>query len=613
MVDSKVTRIIDSRHPSFVANQTDWEQWRLTFQGGNAFRDRYLRQFNVREDRGDFELRRAVTPIPTFAKAAVKDVRNSIFQRMRDITRVGGSRYYNQAVAGEGLGVDRRSNSMAAFLGQNVLTELLTMSRCGIYVDNSAISGGTLADVGEATPYLYLYQIEDILSWTCASPDNPSEFQAVLLRDTCVDYDRRSFLTQQTFKRFRLLWLDPDTGKVMLQFYDDKGNMIDRDGLPTTGPYRLDLTRIPFIMPDIGDSLLRDASSYQIALLNLTSRDVWYAMQSNTVVYVEQRDLRSIGSHLKQAANEDGSSSSGGQGASDNDITVGTFHGRAYGQGMNQPGYIHPSSEPLKASMALQEKYEANVRQLINLAVQNLASSGSSAAAKQMDNAGLESGLSFIGLVLESTERLIAQHWAAYENRNPSEQQVATVKYPDRYSLKTDADRIKEANELGKLMFSVPGRKAKQEIAKQIVSTLLGGHVSVGTIESIHKEIDNCDYLTSDPNTIIQAVEAGLCSDQTGSQALGFSEEEYLLAREDHALRAQRIAEAQTAMSPGPSAPQGSKQADHSLQNPAARGVTDLAVDPAASKAERKQAADTTLNPSKKPPVRGKGRKVNNP
>ena len=51
------------------------------------------------------------------------------------------------------------------------------MGRVGIFVDNSVVAGETLADVGHARPYLYPYQIEDILSWSCTKPDYPSDFQ----------------------------------------------------------------------------------------------------------------------------------------------------------------------------------------------------------------------------------------------------------------------------------------------------------------------------------------------------------------------------------------------------------------------------------------------------
>lgn len=608
--DATPTRIIDSRHPSFHSNLGDWETWRLTFDGGEVFRDKYLRQFNTREDKGDFELRRSLTPIPAFAKSAICDIRNSIFQRMRDITRNGGSAAYRQAVSGNGMGVDRRGNSMNAYLGKNVLAELLVMGRCGIYVDNSVVQGATLAEVGDATPYLYTYQIEDILSWTQASPDQPSQFQAVLLRDTCIDFDRRTYLSQQSFKRFRLMWIDDDTKKVMLQFYNAEGKEIDRyNQLDTSGPTMLDLDRIPFVMPDIGDSLMKDVCHHQIACLNLTSRDVWYALQANFPIYIEQRDMRAIGAHLKNAANEDGTATTGGQGASDEDIMVGATHGRAYAKGLNAPGFIHPSGEPVASSMALQEKYEGDIRKLVNLSVQSLAQGRTSAESKSLDNAGLESGLSFIGLVLEATEREINKHWASYENRVPSQRDVATVKYPDRYSLKTDGDRIDEAAKLSKLIYTVPGQKAKREIAKDIVTTLLGGRVDVGTIDDIHAEIDASDYLTSDPNTIIQAVEAGLCGDDTGSLALGFAKGEAAKAQADHAKRITRILEAQATNAPGPTVTVGSKQAARSIQDPAARGIKALATDPAAGATlERAAATDTTTNPDKKPPVRGKAK-----
>jgi hypothetical protein len=40
---------------------------------------------------------------------------------------------------------------------------------------------------------------------------------------------------------------------------------------------------------------------------------------------------------------------------------------------MNQPAFINPSSEPLKASMELQAKLEDDIRKLIHLAVANTA------------------------------------------------------------------------------------------------------------------------------------------------------------------------------------------------------------------------------------------------
>jgi len=585
------TRIIDSRHPSFMASMNDWENWRLTYQGGEDFKNKFLERFNSREDNEDFQTRKRVTPVPAFAKSAVNDIRNSIFQRMCDVTRTGGSIAYRQAVAGQNLGVDRRGNTMSAFLGMKVLSDLLVMGRCGIYVDNSVVVGESVADSIGARPYLYAYQVEDILSFTSASADNPSEFQALLVRDSCMDYDRRTMLPMQTFQRFRLLWLED--GYVMLQFFNAAGEEIDRDGNPG-GPVRLELNRIPFVMPDIGDSLIKDVWRHQVALLNLASRDVWYALQSNFPFYIEQRDMRAIGTHLKQASTADGTATTGGQGAGEQSIMVGAGNGRAYGKDMDAPAFINPSPEPLLASIGLQEKLEADIRKLVNLSVQSIATRGS-AESKSLDNQGLEAGLSYIGLVLASAEQQIAQFWAAYENKNVKEREVATVKYPDRYSLKTDADRIEECAALAKLIYTVPGRKAKIEIAKNIITVLLSGKVDVGTIDKIHAEIDGCDYLTSDPDTIIAAVEAGLCDEKTGSEALGFAQGIFLQARLDHAARAARVAQAQASVKPG-------------AGDPGARGVADLSADPKAAAAEKAASSDPTLQGGRARRQRGKNK-----
>jgi hypothetical protein len=597
-VPAAPTRIIDSRHPSFHVSTFDWEKWRLAYEGGEPFREKYLKQLSSREDSDDFKRRKDMTPIPTFAKAAIRDIRNAIFQRMRDILRTDGSEKYRRAINGLDLGVDRRGSTMNAFLGMKVLEELLVMGRVGVFVDSTVVNGGTLADAVLARPYLYSYAVEDILSWSCTRPEEPSEFQSILLRDTCLHFDERTMLPLTTFQRYRLMWIDKNTGLVNLQFYDQHGKEIDRDGEPTLAPTVLELTRIPFAMIDIGESLMKDVCEYQIAILNLVSADVNFSVSANFPLYTEQRDLGKKGAHLKHVSSADGTSTAGGQGSNDEDIKVGTTQGRAYDKNMDRPDYINPSPDPLKVSIQLQEKLEADIRKLVNLAVISVATR-TSAESKSLDNQGLEAGLSYIGLKLESAERLIAEFWSAYEDKVPSRRQIAHIKYPDRYSLKTDSDRIEEATKLAALMFKVPGREVKREIAKSIVQTLLGGKVSVETIDRITAEIQESKYLTSDPATIIQAVQAGLCGEQTGSMALGFQDDEYLQAREDHAERVARIAESQ-GIGNGNQGGSG---------DPASRGVPDLSANPSGAGAyEKATSRDTTLRDNTKPPVRGAGK-----
>ena len=351
-----------------------------------------------------------------------------------------------------------------------------------------------------------------------------------------------------------------------------------------------------------------------------------YALKSNFPFYIEQKDQRAGGQHLKQGVDEDGTATTGGQGAADTDIKVGATQGRHYDKGMNAPAFINPSAEPLKASMDLQAKLEDDIRKLIHLAVADTANRAT-AESKSMDNQGLEAGLSYIGLVLEAAERQIAEFWAAYEERSPSQRNVATVKYPDRYSLKTDSDRIAEAQSLVKLMYAVPGQRVKRELAKNIVLALLGGKIGVGDIQAIFDEIDKAPYATSDPTTIIAAVEAGLCGEKTGSMALGFNDDEHVQAAADHAARAIRILQAQqkggqlgsqttgsTSRDPATEKFAGSEStalnevAGNMNSDAGARGVADLSANPGAGKEEKAASRDTTLSDKTKPPVRGPGK-----
>ncbi len=586
-------RIIEYRLPHYLISQTDWQRWRLTYKGGPEFRRAYLKQFTAREDTTEFNERMEITPIPSFAKAAINDIRNSIFQRMVDIVRKEGSAAYHRAVAGLDMGVDRRGSSMNAFIGRKVLDELLVMGKVGVFVDAPPVKGNTLADVGEFRPYLYVYKMEKILSYACTNQEDPSEFSAVLLEDTVVNYDVQTGLPDEEVTRYRHLWIDSKTNKVNVQFYSTGGDPIDRDGNPA-GPVELELTRIPFILLDIGDSLLVDVCEYQIALINLVSSDVNYALKANFPFYTEQKDMRDVGSHLKSGVSPDGTATSGGQGAQDKEHRVGTTQGRFYAKEMDRPDFIHPSSEPLKASMALQDKLESDIRRLVNLAIQTLATR-QSAESKSLDNAGLEAGLSYIGLVLEAAERQVVEHWAAYEETNPRRRNIPTIKYPDRYSLKSDTDRISEASALSEVITGTPSNSARKELWKTVCTTLLGGKVNPDTMATIYEEIDKAKFTTADPEVIIQAKEAGLVGEQLASIALGFPDEEYKQARDDHMERIRRIAEEQGTVDVAP-------------LYPAARGVVDLDDDPNSGVTEKAASRDTTLQNTTGDRTRGSGK-----
>lgn len=581
---SPLPNFLSSRLP-WHADSLEWEKWRVVFNGGVEFRDRYLRRLSSRESNEDFNDRLATSPIPSDASDGILEIRNSIFQRLCDVVRRGGSKSYQDAVAGVAGGVDLRGSSMNLYLGEKIIDELLVMSKVGIFVDMPTVTGQTLADASSTRPYIYSYPVEDILNFTYSPPGHPSEFSSLLLRDTIETYDPTYGLQTGVTYEDRLLWIN-DAGFVMVQRFDDKGTA-------KHDPIQLELREIPFVLLDIKRSLMKPVADDNISLLNLASLDFNFATKANFPFYTEAKDT-SAGHHLKRVAT-DGTAMAGGQGARQEDIRVGHTQGRYYStDAKHPPAFIAPPTDPIEASMKLQERMEHRIRRKLHLAVQGLAVRNS-AESKALDNMSLEAGLSHVGLVLQGGEAKIAQYWANYENPNKSQQMVALVTYPDQYSLKTDADRIKESRDLGELMFSLPSRKAKKEVASLIANKLFGGRVHPDRLREIQKEIEDAPYTTSDPETVAMAKEQGLAGDKTLSISLGYTEDEYLKGQEDHLERAKKLIEAQASATP--------------LKNPASRGVDALDPNPNSPREEKEASRNTDLQLSTRRRTRGKGKR----
>jgi len=577
---TKPNLILSLRHPNYLSDSMDWETWRDTFTGGEYYRDHYLVKFGERETQEEFLLRRDLTPIPTFAKAALLDVRNNIYQRLVGVTRVGGSANYQDAVAGRGGGVDGEGSTMDTFIGRKVLTDLLVMGKVGVYVDAAAPTGPTLADQS-FPPYITPYAIEDILSYSLAPRGRGGEFQCVLLRDHNVTVQTSLgpgiSLPSGTEQQFRLVWKD-EQGLVWFKLYDAEGNVKTRDDSMEDGAVLTNLRRVPFVLFDIGESLMKDVASYQKSLLNLSSSDVFYAIKSNAPFLTIQRDAFAAGDHLKGPE-----SASGSQKKSEN---VGAGKGRFYGVNEKPPAFIAPPTEPLLASIKLQERLEDNIRALINLAVQSKAGSRTeSAESKKVGQGGLEAGLSFIGLELARGEKAITDVWAEYENvRNPK---PATVSYPDRYVLKSDEDRLDEADKTLKLVERLPTKELKRVASKMIVDTLLNGKLPQSELDAIYRKIDSNAYIMSDPDITLRAHQSGLVDDKTASEALGYDSEKVIeQAKTD---RADRIAQTLAAQTPKDEQPGAQVPG---AKNPASRGAPELDSDPNSGSTEKKEKPD---------------------
>ena len=576
MAKDDTPKIVTSVHPEYSNLYLDWEKFRYTWEGGVDFREQYLKQYSAREDPDDFTVRKANTPIPSFATAAVTDIKNSIFQRMGDITRVGGSPLYQDVIFGKLGGIDLLGATMNYFIGNQVLDELLFMGKVGVYVDMPELANAqTLNDTRNKHPYYYIYKAEDIRNWRLSRHGEFIEFDMLLLQERTLTYDDVYFLPKKDSVRYRLL--TREDGIVKVRFFDESNKQIDINGEATTKPTELDIKRIPFTIFELNKSLLQNIADHQIALLNIESSDVGYILLANLPFYTEQQS-RMSSPHLKS---EESFSSTD----DDREVEIGGTVGRSYEKGSDRPGFIHPSSEPLMASMKKQDKLKEDIRTLVQLALSAVQPKFASAEAKQFDEHGLESGLSFIGLILEHGERQLATFFNDYEDSKD----IATVNYPERYSLKSDTERLVEAEKLYDIMLKLTSKTAQKAISKLIIKKLLDTKLPQEELKRIENEIDAAEYITTEPEIIHSDLEKGLVSTKTASEARGYNADtEVPKAEQDHADRIERIKAAQS--------------------NEAARGVNDLDTGGQNARDEKQDSQNTDLQDDTHKPVRGKER-----
>ena len=505
-------------HPSYL--NVDVRKWRLAYKGGQHFIHSYLKKFSHREDHKDFELRKHVSYCPAFAKAGINEIKDSIFQRMIDISRIGGPESFQRAVLGENGGVDNNNSSLNGFIGKEILPELLVVRQVGIYVDMPSKEAINLRESKKNKPYIYTYMVEDIINW------DSEDYNSVYLRDNRLSYDKFGFATGNE-RGFRRLWKDDD-GKVWVQLFDDNEK-------ETGEPKHLEnLTKIPFVMGEISASLMEDVADYQIALMNVASSDIAYTLKSNFPFYTEQYDARATGSEFLKGTNKDGD---------EEEIKVGNTSGRRYPLHADRPAFINPSAEPLMASMKKQAQLKEEIRLLLNLSLTNIRTVGSvSAESKDRDQATLESGLANIGLTLEKIERSIAKIWCEYLGENT----LPTINYPVNYSLRTSEDRLEEADYLTKLLPVIPSRTYQREIGKKITRVMLSQTVDSKTLAAIDFRIVEAVKMSSQLHVLAQDIESGLLSPETGSILRGYPDGEAAKAEIAHEKRLTRISLAQS-------------------------------------------------------------------
>ncbi len=549
-IDVNNLNVVGLTHPEYRNTLNDWEKWRATYKSGDEFIDKYLKQFSVREDSSDFKARKDISYVPAFAKAAVNDVKDAIFQRIADVTRGGGPKSYQNGVLGLSGGVDLAGTSMNSFIGTTILPELLTMGKVGVFVDMPQFPGETLSDQQDARPYIYHYPVETILNWDIDVKNNKT-YSKLLLQDDVYTKCKITGLPKAVEKRYRYMWVQD--GQVLVQFFNKDSEPIDRFGEKSIDIIVLNIKTIPFVLFEITDSLLRDVANYQIALLNLASSDILYSLKANFPFYVESFDPRAdnlfrrpVG-HDKVPGGEDsvtivqGGERADAITAKNQEIEIGSTVGRRIPKGLDLPHFIHPSSEPLKASMEKQDELKKDIRMLVKLAVSSLAPKMASAESKGFDERGLEAGLSAIGLELEQGERLIAQYWQMYGKEAG---ETLTVSYPQKYSLQTDQDRWAEVKDLLEVTERMPSVTFKREALKEAARMTLVSKITTEKLSEIKAEIDVAEVVVN-PEELHRDIELGLIDPEAASKAKGYPKGSVDKAKEAHAERVARIAESQ--------------------------------------------------------------------
>lgn len=528
------TRIIDIRHPMYRDTFEDWCKWRLAYEGGKDFVNQYVYPFSSREKQEDIDARKRLAYNPGFAKEAITEIKDAIYQRMVDVVRINGPESYRKACEGLLSGVDLDGSTMNTFIGTEVLKELLPMKRVGVLVDNPANLGRTIRDKGDKHPYLSLFNTESILSWNDHVVDGQRELTSILLREEIEEENMEYGLLCGTVVRYRHMRKVPQG--VTVTFYNGANERIDEVLLP--------IPEIPFTVFEIQESLMKDIADHQIALLNLEATDIQYLLKCNYAIYYEFYDPTANPPNLKPFSAPGGDGTSAVQRISkDSEVEVGMSKGRRFPEGTQPPGFINPDPATVTASMAKEAQIKADIRRLVNLNLiaATAEKSKESADSKQVDQRGLDSALSYIGLILQTGEMKIAKHWAMFEGSSES----STVKYPQDYSLKSDAERREEAESLNGLMHKIPSETYRRIVAKRIARITVGPSTTYDQLKEIENEIDAAPTLTSDPDQILADHEAGLVDDETASRARGYAKGVVEQARKDRAERIRLTMEAQ--------------------------------------------------------------------
>lgn len=528
--------LVGVRHPEYNAMYSEWVKWRHCYQGGLEFRDNYLERYSKRETWDDFALRKKITYIPAHARSAINIVRNALAVRIPEVTR-NGSDMYNSMMA---TNVDGQNRSINSFVVLEIIPLLLTQGKRFVVVDAPALGvpGVTRAE-DDGAPYLYALNAENMLSWAY---DIDGNFTAVLMELQRELIDAASGLAYGVEQMFRYMRIVPE------------GPVDDPDGLSLNGPgvfvktmdkggklleeaRVLPIDRIPIVEFRLVASLMGEIAEHQIALLNLASTDMDFLWRGNFPIYTEQvpkatAGIRPRGTKASQegaGATEDSvQNRESGTDPNSRQRRVGIAKGLIYRDGTERPDFIAPGVDNLKASMEKQEALVKDIRVLVDLALVSLSAKAveQSGASKMADRVGEEAGLAYIGRALEAGEREMAELW--HMMNGESEKRVV-ITYPANYTLKTQEERIEEAEKMSALRSKVRSPEYRKIVDARVAEILLKPVTTPEELEMVQTEIRTSEFIDDDKERadIIGRDNAlGLVSNETASRMRGYADGE---------------------------------------------------------------------------------------
>lgn len=528
--------LIGIRHPEYDALFSEWVKWRLCYQGGVEFRDGYLERYSKREEEPDFNQRKKITYIPAHARSAINIVRNALAVRIPEVTR-DGSTLFDDVMA---TNVDGFNRSINSFIVLDIIPLLLTQGKRFVVVDapELVVPGGTRAEDSGA-PYYYALNAENMLSW---SYDTKGDFTAVLMelqRELVDDVTGLAYASEQIFRYMRLVpegeVQDPDAAGlsgpgVYVKTMDKSGKIVEDSRV-------LPIDRIPIVEFRLVASLMGEIAEHQIALLNLASTDMDFLFKGNFPIYTEQLAKSNAGIRPRGSkASQDGAGSGedsiqsreSGTGPGSRQRRVGNAKGLSYHEDNDRPGFISPSVENLLASMEKQDVLVKDIRVLVDLALVSLSAKAveQSGASKMADRVGEEAGLAYLGRALEAGEREMAK---LFHLMSGEESTTVSVTYPENYTLKTEAERIEEAEKMSKLRSAIRSPEYRKLVDSRVADILLRPVTSIEELEKVQKDIAEQEFIDDDKERaeIVGRDSAlGFVSDETASKMRGYPEGE---------------------------------------------------------------------------------------